>query len=180
MWRWRPELSTIVSGGAALPITDCAFALMYSVAVLHHVPAPKAVRWSLIEMAWVTRYRGRVVSWNHNPRNPNWLLMRQMLQDACAEQLISDREIGDELTVSWVRPVLTEQRGLGPDPTPLPFLATVAAVARIPTVPRLRANNVFPVVKDCARQQVGGRVVMSGTHAYFPPSISSHPSARRG
>ena len=64
----RPDASTPVRGsGTALPFEDDCFDLVLTVATLHHIADPDAVRETLQEMVRVTRPGGRVLIWDHNP-----------------------------------------------------------------------------------------------------------------
>jgi len=51
----RPEIPTVAGSGAALPFPEGTFALVYCIAVLHHVAEEGAVRETLAEMSRVTR-----------------------------------------------------------------------------------------------------------------------------
>jgi SAM-dependent methyltransferase len=83
MRRRAPGIEAVHAGGEALPFGDGAFDLALTVATLHHVAAPDAVRAVLAEMARVVRPGGHVLIWDHNPRNPYWPhLMRRVPQDS--------------------------------------------------------------------------------------------------
>ncbi len=137
----------IVADGGRLPFPDGAFALTYCVAVLHHVAEPGAVRRTLAEMARVTRPGGRILVWDHNPRNPYWpVLMRRVPQDTGGERLIPEREILDGLIAGGARPIRVAQLGLMPDFVPPALLGAAAALERVieatPGLRRLCAHNV--------------------------------------
>ncbi len=145
--RRQPGFPAVQAAGEALPFADGTFALVYCVAVMHHVAEPLAVRQTLLEMARVTRPGGRVIVWDHNPLNPYWpLLMRRVPQDTGAERLIPEGEIVAGLRAGGARIVRTAQLGLVPDfvPPRLLGLATAAeaAVERTPGLRRLGAHNV--------------------------------------
>ncbi len=73
-----------------------SFDLVLTVAALHHIADPVAVRATLAEMVRVCRPGGRIVVWDHNPRNPDWkLLMARVPQDDGTERLIGEREVLD-------------------------------------------------------------------------------------
>lgn len=145
--RRRPGFPAVVANGVALPFPDATFGLTYCVAVMHHVAEPDAVRRTLAEMARVTRPGGRVIVWDHNPRNPYWpLLMRRVPQDTGAERLIPEAEIVGGLAAAGARSVRSAQLGLVPDFAPRPLLPLAAALERAveatPGLRRLCAHNV--------------------------------------
>lgn len=145
--RRRPGFPAVQAAGEALPFADGTFALVYCVAVMHHVAEPLAVRRTLLEMARVTRPGGRIVVWDHNPLNPYWpLLMRRVPQDTGAERLIPEGEIVAGLRAGGARIVRTAQLGLVPDFVPLRLLGLAAAAEavaeRAPGLRRLAAHNV--------------------------------------
>jgi SAM-dependent methyltransferase len=145
--RRRPGFPAVQAGGGALPFADGTFALVYCVAVMHHVADPLAVRRTLLEMARVARPGGRILVWDHNPLNPYWpLLMRRVPQDTGAERLIPLGEIVAGLRAGGARILRTAQLGLVPDFTPPPLLPAAAAletlVERTPGLRRLCAHNV--------------------------------------
>ncbi|MFL5760037.1 MAG: class I SAM-dependent methyltransferase [Thermomicrobiales bacterium] len=149
----RPEIPTVVGDGAALPFPDETFALVYCVAVLHHVAEATAVRQTLAEMSRVTRRGGRVLIWDHNPANPYWpWLMRRVPQDTGGERLIPTDEIVAGLNAGGARPIACQQLGLVPDFTPRRLLGAAQVAERLteatPGVRRLCAHNVILAVKD--------------------------------
>ena len=148
----RPDLPAVTGSGPALPFPDETFALTYCVAVMHHVAEPEAVRQTLAEMARVTRPGGRVIVWDHNPRNPYWpLLMKRVPQDTGAERLIPEAEIVGGLGAGGAPLLHAAQLGLVPDFVPRPLLPLAAAVERaveaIPGLRRLCAHNVVLAAK---------------------------------
>jgi SAM-dependent methyltransferase len=150
--RRRPGIPTVVGDGTALPFRDGAFALVYCVAVLHHVAHPDAVRRTLLEMARVTQPGGAILVWDHNPRNPYWpLLMRRVPQDSGAERLIPEREILAGLAAGGARVTSRAQLGFMPDFAPRPLVGAVAALERLveatPGLRRFCAHNVVLAVK---------------------------------
>jgi SAM-dependent methyltransferase len=145
--RRRPAFPVAQAGGEALPFPDCTFALVYCIAVMHHVADPLAVRRTLLEMARVTKPGGRILVWDHNPLNPYWpLLMRRVPQDTGAERLIPAGEIVAGLRAGGACILQTAQLGLVPDFTPSPLLPAAALaerlVERTPGLRRLCAHNV--------------------------------------
>ena len=73
-------------------LDDDSFDLALTVAAMHHIAAPDAVHRTLAEMVRVTRPGGRVLIWDHNPRNPYWSnLMSRVPQDTGEERLIASR-----------------------------------------------------------------------------------------
>lgn len=150
--RRSPSISAVVASGTALPFPDQSFVLTYCVAVLHHVAEPNAVRRTLVEMARVTRSGGRILIWDHNPRNPYWpLLMRRVPQDTGGERLIPEAEILAGLVAGGARPVFSAQLGLMPDFVPPALTGAFAALERVveslPGLRRLCAHNVVLAVK---------------------------------
>ncbi|MGH2557722.1 MAG: class I SAM-dependent methyltransferase [Thermomicrobiales bacterium] len=148
----RPDVPGVAAGGTALPFADETFALTYCIAVMHHVAAPEAVRRTLTEMARVTRPGGRILIWDHNPRNPYWpRLMKRVPQDTGAERLIPTAEIVAGLEAGGARPVLIRQTGFVPDFAPHRLLGVAAAAERVveamPFVNRLCAHNVVLAIK---------------------------------
>jgi SAM-dependent methyltransferase len=151
----RPEIPTVAGDGAALPFPDETFALVYCVAVLHHVAEKDAVRRTLAEMSRVTRPGGHVLIWDHNPANPYWpLLMKRVPQDTGGERLIPTEEIIAGLTAGGARPLSCQQLGFVPDFTPRRLLGATQVAERLvevtPGLRRLCAHNVVLAVKDGA------------------------------
>lgn len=125
----RPEISTVVGQGEAIPFPDDAFDLTYSVAVMHHIARPELVQRTLAEMVRVTRPGGHVLIWDHNPLNPYWpLLMRRVPQDIGAERLVPMAEIVAGLDGADATVLRAERRGLMPDFVPPSLIGVAAAV----------------------------------------------------
>jgi len=147
-----PSVRAQVASGTALPFDASSFDLVYCVAVLHHIADPGAVRATLGEMVRVARPGGRVLVWDHNPRNPYWgPLMRRVPQDTGDERLIGDAEVVDGLRDAGARLILSTQLGWMPDFVP-PWGTRVAAaleraLERMPLVRRLGAHNVVLAAK---------------------------------
>ena len=115
---------------------------------MHHVAEPKAVRETLAEMVRVTRGGGRVLIWDHNPRNPYWSnLMGRVPQDTGEERLIPEEELLDGLRAGGAEPLLSAQLGFVPDFVPPRALRLAARteelVERIAGLRRLCAHNVI-------------------------------------
>jgi SAM-dependent methyltransferase len=135
------------ASGTALPFEGDSFDLVLTVAVLHHVADPVEVRQTLAEMVRVARPGGRVLVWDHNPRNPYWgRLMAKVPQDTGEERLIPEEEVLDGLRAGGAEIELSEQLGMVPDFTPRAIIAAASAaerlVERTPLVRRLSAHNV--------------------------------------
>jgi SAM-dependent methyltransferase len=150
--RRSPDVSAEAASGTALPFADGAFDLVLTVAALHHIAAPDAVRRTLAEMVRVTRPGGRIVVWDHNPRNPYWsLLMARVPQDTGEERLVGEREVIDGLTAAGARILGAQQLGLVPDFAPAGWVRPAAvlerAVERAPLLRRLAAHNVVLAAK---------------------------------
>jgi SAM-dependent methyltransferase len=144
----HPEVEAVTASGDALPFQDDAFDLVLTVAALHHVAEPEAVRGTLGEMTRVGKPGGRILVWDHNPRNPYWSsLMRRVPQDTGQERLIPEREIVDGLQAAGARLLSIQQLGLVPDFVPRWALPVAAGAERIvertPYVRRLAAHNVI-------------------------------------
>lgn len=142
-----PEVEAVAASGTALPFGDAAFDLVFCVAVLHHVAEPAAVRATLGEMVRVCRPGGRVVVWDHNPRNPYWrLLMARVPQDDGSERLVGEAEVRAGLAAGGGRIVSAAPLGLVPDFVPPAGLRAAAAlerrVERTPVLRGLCAHNV--------------------------------------
>ena len=103
-------------------------------------------------MVRVLKPGGRVLVWDHNPRNPYWArLMARVPQDTGEERLIGEQEVLSGLTAAGARIVLSTQLGMVPDFTP-PRALPAAAVAertfeRTPIVRRYAAHNVILATK---------------------------------
>jgi SAM-dependent methyltransferase len=133
--------------GTALEFPDSSFDLVYCVAVMHHIAEPEDVRQTLFEMVRVTRPGGRVLIWDHNPRNPYWrLLMARVPQDTGEERLVGVDELLRGLADAGAEPILVTRSGMVPDFTPRSLLGAAAAaeraVERTPLVRGICAHNV--------------------------------------
>jgi SAM-dependent methyltransferase len=148
----HPGLEAVAASGTALPFGDDEFDLVLTVAALHHVAEPRAVRQTLGEMTRVSKPGGRILIWDHNPRNPYWSsLMRRVPQDIGEERLIGEREIVDGLSAAGARVVSVQQLGLVPEFVP-PWALRAAAtlerlVERTPLLRRFAAHNVIVATK---------------------------------
>jgi SAM-dependent methyltransferase len=145
--RRAPDVETTVGSGTELPYESSRFDLVITVAVMHHIAAPEAVHRALAEMVRVLKPGGRLVVWDHNPRNPYWShLMARVPQDTGEERLIPETEIVAGLTGAGARILRSDQLGFVPDFTPSRALRLAAAVERavegIPLLQRLCAHNV--------------------------------------
>jgi ubiquinone/menaquinone biosynthesis C-methylase UbiE len=147
-----PDVEAVEGSGTALPFEDGAFDLVLSVATFHHIADPGDVRQTLSEMVRVARLGGRILVWDHNPRNPYWgRLMARVPQDTGAERLIGEREVLDGLRGAGAQIVRSEQLGLVPDFVPRAGLRAAVAVERgverTPLIRRLGAHNVVLAAK---------------------------------
>jgi ubiquinone/menaquinone biosynthesis C-methylase UbiE len=153
MRRQSPQTTAMRASGTELPFPDGRYDLVYTVATLHHIAEPGAVAGTLAEMVRVTRPGGRIVIWDHNPRNPYWSqLMARVPQDTGEERLVGEREVMDGLMAAGARILSAQQLGLVPDFTPPRLVRPAAAVERwFEGMPRLRslaAHNVIVAGKD--------------------------------
>jgi ubiquinone/menaquinone biosynthesis C-methylase UbiE len=147
-----PGVRAVRASGTELPFDDDGFDLVTSVAVMHHIADPADVRRALAEMVRVVRPGGRVLVWDHNPRNPYWgRLMARVPQDTGAERLVPEREVLDGLRAAGGRVLLSAQLGLVADFTPRAALRAAAGVERlverVPLARRLCAHNVVLATK---------------------------------
>ena len=148
----HPDVPAVRASGTDLPFADASFGLVLTVAALHHIADAGAVRRTLEEMVRVARPGGRVLVWDHNPRNPYWgWLMARVPQDTGEERLIPETEIIAGLRAGGAHVVEAVQLGLVPDFVPrrlLPAAAAVEhAVERTPLLRRLAAHNVILAAK---------------------------------
>jgi SAM-dependent methyltransferase len=142
-----PRIDARQASGTALPFEDGSFDLVYCVAVMHHVADPLDVKATLSEMVRVAKPGGRVLVWDHNPRNPYWrVLMARVPQDTGDERLIPEDEIAGGLEAAGASVVESSQLGLVPDFTPKSAMRLAAAVERAvertPILSKLAAHNV--------------------------------------
>jgi SAM-dependent methyltransferase len=142
-----------VQGSATeMPFGDGEFDLSLSVATMHHIAEPDAVRRALGEMVRVVRPAGHILVWDHNPRNPYWpYLMRRVPQDRGDERLISLEELLSGLEAGGAEPVLVAQLGMVPDFMPRALIGAAAvaerAAERTPLLRRICAHNVVLAAK---------------------------------
>jgi SAM-dependent methyltransferase len=142
-----PAVTAVRGSGTALPFEDDGFDVVLTVAALHHIAEPGAVRRTLGEMVRVTRPGGRVLVWDHNPRNPYWrLIMARVPQDDGSERLVPEREVVEGLQAGGAEVLLTRQLGLVADFTPPALIGAAAGLERLvertPGVRRACAHNV--------------------------------------
>jgi SAM-dependent methyltransferase len=149
----HPEIAAVRGTGDELPFEDGSFELVITVAALHHIAEPAAVRATLGEMARVSRPGGRIVVWDHNPRNPYWKhLMARVPQDDGSERLIGESEVLAGLRSGDAEPLQSVQLGFVPDFVPPNFLGAArgveGAVERTPLLRRLCAHNVVVATRS--------------------------------
>jgi len=143
-----PAVEAVQGDGTDIPFPDDSFELVLCVAVMHHIADADAVRATLAEMTRVARPGGRILVWDHNPRNPYWrILMARVPQDTGEERLIPERELLDGLAAAGARTLSSAQLGLVPDFVPPAGLRAAAAAERAvegtPLARRLCAHNVI-------------------------------------
>ena len=142
-----PSVTAVRGSGTSLPFEDDSFELVLSVATLHHIADPEAVRKTPHEMVRVSRPGGRLLIWDHNPRNPYWrLIMSRVPQDDGSERLVSEREIVRGLDEAGAQVLLARRLGFVADLTPPSLMRTAAGVERLveraPGLRQLCAHNV--------------------------------------
>ena len=140
------------ASGTALPFDDDSFDLVITVAAMHHIADADDVRQTLAEMVRVVKPSGRVVVWDHNPRNPYWgPLMARVPQDTGEERLIPEAEIVAGLRAAGGQVVLSRQLGAVPDFTPPSAMRLTAALERAfestPGLRRFAAHNAIVATK---------------------------------
>jgi ubiquinone/menaquinone biosynthesis C-methylase UbiE len=150
--RRAPDVQATVASGTSLPFDSDRFDLVLTVAVMHHIAAPDAVRETLGEMVRVLRPGGRLIVWDHNPRNPYWKsLMSRVPQDTGEERLIPEAEVLGGLRAAGARVLSSDQLGFVPEFVPPRVLALAArverGVERVPGLRRLCAHNVVLATK---------------------------------
>jgi len=162
-----PELRAVNASGTSLPFDDDSFDLVLTVAAMHHIADPADVHQTLGEMVRVCRPSGRILVWDHNPRNPYWSnLMARVPQDTGEERLIGEREIIRGLNDAGAQVLSAVQLGLVPDFTPRAGLRAAAALERLmermPYVRQFAAHNVIlarklsgPSLSAAARRELG-------------------------
>ena len=142
----------VYASGTSLPFDDDSFQLVITVAVMHHIADPDEVRQTLAEMVRVVKPPGRVLVWDHNPRNPYWgRLMARVPQDTGEERLIGEAEIVTGLRAAGGQILLRTQLGAVPDFTPPRAIRLAAALERAfertPGLRRFAAHNVILATK---------------------------------
>ena len=152
MRKRAPEVEAVRGSATEMPFGDGEFDLSLSVATMHHIAEPDAVRRALGEMVRVVKPAGRILVWDHNPRNPYWpYLMRRVPQDRGDERLIGLEELLSGLEAGGAEPVLVTQLGMVPDFTPRALLGAAAAIERAaertPVLRRRCAHNVVLAAK---------------------------------
>jgi hypothetical protein len=110
------------------------------------------VRRTLAELVRVARPAGRILVWDHNPRNPYWgRLMARVPQDTGEERLIPEAEVVAGLRGAGATILSSTQLGMVPDFTPRAALRAAASAERVvertPLVRRLGAHNVILATK---------------------------------
>ncbi len=152
MRRRAPEVAAVEASGTALPFTDDSFDLVLTVAALHHIAEAGAVRQTLREMTRVATPGGRIIVWDHNPRNPYWRhLMARVPQDTGDERLVPEAEVLAGLRAAGARILRSDQLGVVPDFTHPRALYAAAQLERVfervPVLHRLAAHNVILATK---------------------------------
>jgi SAM-dependent methyltransferase len=147
-----PEVHAVKASGTSLPFPDDSFDLVLSVAVMHHVANAGDVRRTLVEMVRVATPAGRILVWDHNPRNPYWgPLMARVPQDTGEERLIPETELLEGLLAAGAEVLVSRQLGMVPDFVPRAALRAAAAAERAlehtPLLRALAASNVVLAIK---------------------------------
>jgi ubiquinone/menaquinone biosynthesis C-methylase UbiE len=147
-----PLVRAVQASGTSLPFDDDSFDLVLTVATMHHIADPDDVRQTLAEMVRVVKPSGRVLVWDHNPRNPYWgRLMARVPQDTGEERLIGEAEIVTGLRSAGGQILLSRQLGAIPDFTPPRAIRRAASLERAveatPGLKRFAAHNVILATK---------------------------------
>jgi SAM-dependent methyltransferase len=147
-----PEVRAVQASGTELPFEPDSFDVVLSVATFHHIAEPAAVRGTLAEMTRVSKPGGRILIWDHNPRNPYWSrLMARVPQDTGEERLIPEAELLEGLVGAGAQVLEIERLGFVPDFTPRVAVGGAAAAERLAErIPRVRdfaAHNVVVATK---------------------------------
>jgi ubiquinone/menaquinone biosynthesis C-methylase UbiE len=130
--RRAPEVRAVQGSGTELPFADGEFDLVLSVAVMHHIAEAEEVRRTLAEMVRVARPGGRVLVWDHNPRNPYWkLVMARVPQDSGEERLLPAAELVAGLRAGGAEPRLVVRLGMVPDFVPRSMLGAAQRLEAI-------------------------------------------------
>jgi SAM-dependent methyltransferase len=150
--RRSPHVRAVRASAESLPFPDDSFDVVLTVAVLHHIADRDRVRRTLAEMVRVARPNGRVLLWDHNPRNPYWgNVMARVPQDTGDERLIPEEELLEGLRAAGAEVLLSAQLGLVPDFVPRRLVGVAAAAERAaertPLLRRLCAHNVVLAAK---------------------------------
>jgi SAM-dependent methyltransferase len=151
-----PEIRAVRASGTELPFESDSFEIVLSVATFHHIADPDAVRVTLAEMTRVSRPAGRILIWDHNPRNPYWMqLMSRVPQDTGDERLIPADELVGGLNAAGAQVLSVDRLGIVPDFTPRPAVGAAAALERLfertPVVSGYAAHNVVVATKMSRR-----------------------------
>ncbi len=147
-----PGIRAVHASGGELPFESDSFDIVLSIATFHHIAEPDAVRATLAEMTRVSRPGGRILIWDHNPRNPYWMqLMSRVPQDTGDERLIPADELVSGLNAASAQVLSVDRLGIVPDFTPRPALGAAAAAERLfertPVVSEYAAHNVVVATK---------------------------------
>jgi SAM-dependent methyltransferase len=142
-----PGVSAVRASATEIPFDDGQFDLSVSVATMHHIADRDSVKRALAEMVRVVRPGGKVIVWDHNPRNPYWpYLMKRVPQDRGDERLVGVDEVVDGLRAGGAELMSVRQLGLVPDFVPARLLGAAAAIERgaerTPGLRRWCAHNV--------------------------------------
>lgn len=148
----EPSVDRVVGSGTRLPFDEDSFDLVVTVAALHHIAAAGAVRQTLGEMVRVCRPGGRLVVWDHNPKNPYWrILMRRVPQDDGSERLIGEPEITEGIRGAGGRVLASDRLGFVPEFVPervMPAAQRVERAVERSPARRICAHNVILATKD--------------------------------
>jgi SAM-dependent methyltransferase len=151
-----PGIRAVQAPGSELPFESDSFDIVLSVATFHHIADADGVRATLAEMTRVSKPGGRILIWDHNPRNPYWSsLMARVPQDTGDERLIGADELVGGLNAAGAQVLSVDQLGVVPDFTPRAALGAAAALERLferaPTVSAYAAHNVVVATKISRR-----------------------------
>lgn len=152
---FRARSGAIPVGAQAdlLPFRADSFDGVISIALLHHLADAEKVKRSILEMYRVTRSKGVLILWDHNPGNPYWpIVMKRVPQDFGQERLIPLSEILQDVRQAGTHSITAHKMGFIPDFIPYSLMPLMKGVETLventPILKHLAAHNVVVVHKS--------------------------------